>query len=248
MEAKVPYLNMSSLTALYILSLDHFNNDPSSKLTIKHRKRNDPAWSHLNWLAAEKWFTILEEKLPFADIKLLCRHACSIFVLTNSLLTKLAGKGRDAHTATLTEDELQVFRNAKLLDEIPALDVIQWWDNFKALLRNLSNEANVVQGREAERWTMEREIKLVSEFETTDMPIWEALNGDYYGYDIKSYRKEKNSLPHVILIEVKSFASTAHPRIFLTRNEWNKALESEPNFFLYCLVYGDRGIPDLCSS
>jgi hypothetical protein len=237
MRLELPYLNMGSLTALYILSLENGSNDASSTLSNRHRKRNDPAWLHLDWAGAEKWVNILREKLPVANISLICRLACSKFVLNAPVLTKLAGKGRESLVTALSEDELQVFRNAGLLDEMPTADVIEWWDEFRALLRKIINDAHVVQGREAERMTMEMEVEIVSQFGTIDKPVWLALNGDHYGYDILSYRKVSDSLPHAILIEVKSFASTSLPRIFLTRNEWNKAIEAEPNYFfvVWCM-------------
>jgi len=241
MNGKLPYLNMSSLTALYILSSENFSNDVLSTLSNKHRKRNDPAWSHLDWINAEKWFDILREKLPIANINLLCRLACSKFLLKTPLLTKLAGKGREMLVANLSEDEVQVFRNAGLLDDVPSPDVVEWWDEFSALLRSITNETNVLQGRQAERWTMEIELEEVAQLGILEKPVWLALNGNHYGYDILSYRKNINSLPHVILIEVKSFSSISLPRIFLTRKEWDKALEADPNYFfiVWCMENKD---------
>ncbi|HEV7332715.1 MAG TPA: DUF3883 domain-containing protein [Flavisolibacter sp.] len=230
----LPPLNMSSLTAAQLLILGNISNDGFS-LTKKHRERHDPAWSHLDWSNGKNWVPMLLKNGVTTDIKVLCRLACTEFVFSTSLLTKLAAKGREPLVGTLSEDELQVFRNASLLDEVPSIETIKWWDGFRTMSRKIQTDANVAQGREAELWTMQNELKTVSQF--GKKPIWVALDGDHYGYDILSFRESANSLPNVVLIEVKSFASKAQPRVFITRNEWDKALESAPNyiFVVWCM-------------
>jgi hypothetical protein len=57
-----------------------------------------------------------------------------------------------------------------------------------------------------------------------------SIDGDFYGFDIKTFRKTRGSIVSTLL-EVKSFAAFSNPVIFVTRAEWEKALATSPNYF-----------------
>ena len=217
--------------------------DYQSKTSIESENRfafireSNPSLLHLDWDGAENWNKLIESEIIIADLNAICRHAASIFILNNPVLLELVTYGRDALFSNLTEDELQVFRNGRLLDKIPTQQVVEWWDDIRFRGRTKLNQNLLSQGREAERWTIEFEIEKISHLGEDFKPIWVALDGDHFGYDILSYRPNATYVPLAVLIEVKSFANPLKPQFYVTRNEWEKAIETGSNyiFFIWCM-------------
>ena len=143
---------MSTITAL------HFLLTKEDAYPSRHLISNHPSWSHLNWIGAELW----RKSVKFTDHSMLsiCQECCFQYISFNSLLKGLACRGRASLISSLTEDELQVFRVANLLQEIPPLQVLEWWNYFKILRRKERGLEKAEQGAEAELWTMENEKKI----------------------------------------------------------------------------------------
>src|SRR4051812_3730102 len=106
---QIPPLNASSLAATFILLQTSENND-----RLTYLKRHHPSYSHLNWTNADSWLKILPP-LSTKDYHLLCREACNILVTNHSILITLACYGRERLVSNLSDDEIQVFRDARLL-------------------------------------------------------------------------------------------------------------------------------------
>jgi hypothetical protein len=194
---------------------------------------------HLDWEGAEQWDTIISEGLN-ADIDLICRKASSSFILNSEILLELVTYGRDNVVSNLSDDELQVFRNAKLLDKIPDQEIVDWWDDLKNRGRTLLAQKLHSQGRLAERWTIEFEEQKTAGLGQQYRPVWMALEGDHFGYDILSFRPNAPSAPLAVLIEVKSFMNPSKPQFYITKNEWKKAVETENNYIFFIWSIPDK--------
>lgn len=232
MKTSSPKLDMGSITALYLF----LTESQQTNIAVKHKIQNDPTWSHLNWDEAMKWNKVIQAETRYSLVSI-CLQACFVFVTSDPTLSALSGLGRGALTSVLSQDEWQVFKNAKLLDDIPNENAIKWWDYFKSLNRSNNDQLKVKQGRLAERWTMVLEQEYILENCPKKKPKWVALEGDHFGYDIKSYRKKDEDYDQIILIEVKSFSQRSRPIIYITKNEWDKAIKSSPNyvFYIWCM-------------
>ena len=186
-------------------------------------------------MIVENWLNVLNKENT--ELHSICQDACSAFVISHQFLRELAKYGRDSLLSNLTPDELQVFRNARLLEKLPNENAIKWWDKLKLQARKDLDEALLAQGRLAESWTIQRETEYIRSFDSELVPEWVAMDGDHYGYDVLSYRlsAEGTSLP--IQIEVKSFAKIKSPHFYLTVYEWSQAVKATPNyiFYIWCI-------------
>ena len=77
-------------------------------------------------------------------------------------------------------------------------------------------------------------------------PRWIALDDNSAGYDVHSF-DEGPVEPIAKLIEVKSCARRPS-EIFLTRNEWETALEREPNYRFHIWILPERELIELTPS
>jgi hypothetical protein len=213
-------LDAGVLTATFLLY--QTSGDDEDKLI--YYKRNHPSYSHLDWNQAEKWHSKLQP-LIFDHYPSMCREACRIFLTENRLLLDLVCYGREMLLSNLTEDECQVFKSAHLLDKIPDEATIAWWDSFKTIARAHLNDKLLAQGRIAEKWTIEEELKKLKDVSINEKPEWVSVDSDRHGYDISSF-KLVDGLVVPLLIEVKSFAQNTQPHIYVTANEWNRALKT----------------------
>ena len=89
----------------------------------------------------------------------------------------------------------------------------------------------LAQGREAERLTLQYEVNRLKQFGIDLVPRWIALENAAAGYDVISY-DPGTVAPTARLIEVKS-SSRRPAEIFLTRNEWETAMETKPNYVIH---------------
>lgn len=204
---------------------------------FEYVKVSNPSFLHLDWDGASKWKELIGDKLSDSELAPICRLASFHFILKDQILLELVTYGREKLVSNLTDDEKQVFRNGALLEKIPSLEVVLWWDQIRIAGRNEFNHKLLSQGREAERWTMEFEISKTAHLGEEFIPQWVALESDHYGYDILSYRPNTQFAPLAILIEVKSFANPTFPHFYVTKTEWDKATETANNyiFFVWCI-------------
>jgi hypothetical protein len=115
---------------------------------------------------------------------------------------------------------------------------------MRASRRKESDESKLIQGRLAERWSVDGERKFLSALNILEQPVWVALEGDWHGYDIKSYRPTETGSLRTVLIEVKSFSHSNTPQFYLTRHEWDKALQSPEAymFHIWCVEEKQRRV------
>lgn len=219
-------LNMSIVSAFHALkSIDNPDH-------ISYLKKNDPTLAHVDWTSFQFWESKLINIVSSLDIAVICRHFCFEFILEKEYFLKLTQYGRQSLISNLNSDEIQVFRNGKLLDKNPSSEVVKWWDELKRLSRNELNSSLVQQGRLAEEWTLNVERELTRSFTSLE-PEWISIDNDKYGYDIKSYRVNEKGEIYPIQIEVKSHLNESSKHFYLTVNEWNKAVTAENSYLLY---------------
>lgn len=141
--------------------------------------------------------------------------------------------GREAVRNALTRNEYQVFRNAELYLESPALEVVNWWDFIANKYRSQALDNSY---REAELKSLNLERALLSSMNCPYEPVWVALNDNSLGFDIRSYRQQDDDwVPFAI--EVKS-TSGSRFRFYLTRNEVNLATRMASNYALHFWASG----------
>lgn len=132
--------------------------------------------------------------------------------------------GRRRFHDLLSRDERVCLREAKLMDEPPDDEIIDWWDRASEAVRRQVDGQKHGRGRIAERLTMLDEASRLVKEGIPEVPKWIAIDDNTAGYDILSYRLTTERDVSPLLIEVKS--SVASPlRFFVTRNEWKKAVE-----------------------
>jgi hypothetical protein len=160
------------------------------------------------------------------------RHCIRGVVLTRfPIWVKTMKFGRQVFAAKLKQDDHAIFENARLLDNPPALDVVEWWDTIGHEVKLEADLEKMVQARAAEKlsWDYEKERLLVLGIETD--PVWVGLDDNTAGYDVLSYDPGSPENTNR-LIEVKS--TVASPlRFYVTRNEWSKALNFKDAYFFH---------------
>jgi hypothetical protein len=134
-------------------------------------------------------------------------------------------RGRSALQQAAPPAVLQCFSYAGLLDDAPDTDALEWWDAQVELLRASSNQHLKVRGRIGERLTLEYERRRLSDLGIEVKPKWTALDDEWAGYDVLSFELDSTGRLKNRLIEVKA-CSSKPLRIFITRNEWRRALEA----------------------
>lgn len=227
---------MSCIVALQKL-INNENTIITNDKALAFQRKKDSNAAHMDWDGAFEWFTLIKFSQPNASLRNICREAAKIYVSKNELLLNAAKRGRETLKYLLEEDELQVFEQAHLFDETPECEVAKWWHEFK--MRKWQDKLlnNSRQGLLAEFWQMEQEAIVTKDFGHDFKPVWDALNRDDLGYDIRSYRVGLGPQPMTVLIEVKSYASTTDPTIYITRNEWQVAQKKPGNylFAVWCI-------------
>ncbi|MFH2135701.1 MAG: DUF3883 domain-containing protein [Pseudomonadota bacterium] len=138
---------------------------------------------------------------------------------------KLMTLGRGRFIKRLKSEEYRdirsLFRQARLLDEQPSADDVQWWDDIQAHVRRYNDAEKLRRAREGEQLSISYERTRLAKLGITLEPRWMAIEDNTVGYDVLSYNPGQFG-PLNKLIEVKS--TIASPlRFFLTRNEWEQA-------------------------
>lgn len=120
-------------------------------------------------------------------------------------------------------DIIQCFKEAGLLDGYEQ-NVIEWWDKLAASVRGLHEDENLRIGRIGERLSFEYE-----KIRTCKIPKWQSVDSNLSGYDILSY--ESSSSHKQLKIEVKASNSLNDIQFYITRREWNVAINSSDYVF-----------------
>jgi hypothetical protein len=160
------------------------------------------------------------------------RHCIRAVVLSRfPIWVKTIKFGRQVFAAKLGEDDHAIFEGAGLLGSPPTADVVEWWDTLGHEVKLETDLQKMAQARAAEKlsWDFEKKRLLGLGIETD--PVWVGLDDNTAGYDVLSYEPGEPENTNK-LIEVKS--TVASPlRFYVSRNEWNKALQSKEAYFFH---------------
>lgn len=160
--------------------------------------------------------------------RLRCQIADVIGHIRPTWSHKVSAGRREAVSALPREVE-QIFKEAQLLGSLSDV-VVDWWDSASAELRSFKGSARLKVGRQAERLSIAYESERIGR-----MPIWQAVESNYAGYDILS--SIDSSSERNLLIEVKGSKLKLKEACFhVTRHEWRTAKSSESyEFHIWCL-------------
>lgn len=134
-----------------------------------------------------------------------------------------ASYGRSRVLAFLPNDIAQVFVEADLVDA-SSQDIVEFWDELAARARGQKNGRLNQIGRAGERLTLAFE-----EVRTGAKPRWTSIENNADGYDVLSIVAPND--PRKLSIEVKTSRVGLRGSFFLTRNEWDRAVEAEAHLF-----------------
>ncbi len=151
--------------------------------------------------------------------------------------------GRERLRTALSSNEAQCLEAGGLFSRAPTPEILEWWDRLAQTVRASDDSRLLAQGRIAEKLSMDYEVRRLSALGISNLPKWIALDDNSAGYDILSY--EKGSVePVAKLIEVKSCARRPQ-QIFLTRNEWETAIERAPNYLFHVWILPEEKLIEL---
>lgn len=152
-----------------------------------------------------------------------CLHQVLLMELPEWAKLITLGRGRFIKRLKAAEyrDVRSLFRQAKLLDDPPSIEDVEWWDAVQAHVRQNIDADKMKRAREAELLTISYERDRLAKLGLPYQPVWMAIDDNTVGYDVLSFNAGHFG-PLNKLIEVKS--SIASPlRFYLTRNEWEQA-------------------------
>lgn len=134
-----------------------------------------------------------------------------------------ASFGRSRVLAFAGNQIAQVFVEAGLADGTSD-EVVSFWDVLAARSRGQKNERLNDIGRRGEKLTIAYEYE-----RTGQVPKWIAIDNNADGYDVLSIVDRDD--PRKLTIEVKTSTVGNSGRFFLTRNEWDRATDSDSHLF-----------------
>lgn len=208
---------------------------------LKHISPDDGYHDYDSALVLHGW---IGPTMDHTNIQAFFRHVITILIQrTAPWWHRLFILGRDRVKSALSSNEAQCFEAAGLFSESPNTEIYSWWDMHQEEARSENDAKRLAQGREAERLTIDFEVKRLSEQGIKNRPRWVALEDNTAGYDVHSFDKGPSE-PIARLIEVKS-CSGGSQEIFLTRNEWNTALEMSPNYLFHIWALPDEHLVEL---
>ena len=220
------YLNQTNIdTVINILSKPNFIN------------KNSLEPKYQNYLFSSTNFNLAFETIENFNLKIkkfinyeqtFLSIIKEIILNSNQYFLKSILKGPHHLMQQLTENEVQCFHNAGLLVENPSMEIIQWWDSIKEIVRDRENIKKVEIGREAEKLSFQYEKEKLSKYNLEHLVKWVSPYDDLLGYDIESVDKDGEE----IFIEVKK-SSIKEMRFFFTRNEWRKAQGKKSRYLIH---------------
>ncbi|MBD5656807.1 MAG: DUF3883 domain-containing protein [Candidatus Eremiobacteraeota bacterium] len=223
--AKLPAtIDMSALSALLaIRAYSETHADAPLEEVIEALGRSDTDMSAINFSIGAALHVGLGS-LPVANPADFFRVVLHEWIVDQlPWWLRLFPYGRERVLPQLKREEVQCLRAAGLLQNPPSPEVSSWWDRLATLRRSHEDDALMLQGRQAERWSMEHEINRLESLGIAFRPKWTAIEDNNAGFDIQSYDRGDVE-PISRLIEVKSSTQTP-PRIVVTRNEWDTAVK-----------------------
>jgi Protein NO VEIN, C-terminal len=207
-------------------------------------KRISPDEAYHDYEAALILHSWVDESTDHAAIPAFFRQTLNILIeRTKPWWVRFASFGRERLRAALTVNEAQCFQAAELFSNAPDAEIMTWWDALAQTVRADDNSSRLFQGREAEQMTIAYETQRLSLLGITNPPRWVALDDNSAGYDVHSFDQGPVE-PIARLIEVKSCARRP-PEIFLTRNEWETAIEREPNYRFHIWILPEKELIEL---
>ncbi len=211
-------LSMSVIEALRIVR-SYMRNDPSLSIEQASRIARALDASNVDYAAAAALDLMMPSDM-FEDAISFYRSCVETIVVRNPIWMKTVSLGRQKFVQKLDRDAVSCFRSARLLDEPPTDETIDWWDRLQSIGRRVADQSRLDQGREAEKLSLMHEEARLRSLGINRSPKWMAVEDNTVGYDILSYDPGLVE-PVTRLIEVKSFKGRG--RFFLTRNEWETA-------------------------
>lgn len=207
-------------------------------------KRISPDEAYHDYEAALVLHGWIDERTDHDAIPAFFRQILSVLIeRLNPWWVRFACFGRERLRAALTVNEAQCFEAAALFSDMPDEAVMTWWDTLAQAVRADDDLSRLLQGREAEQLTIAYETQRLSLLGITTLPRWVALDDNSAGYDVHSFDPGAVE-PVAKLIEVKSCARRPS-EIFLTRNEWETAIEREPNYRFHIWILPERELIEL---
>ncbi len=141
--------------------------------------------------------------------------------------------GRERSRQAMTEDTVQCFEYAGLLDDPPSQVAVEWWDGLAARFRNEGSERHREAGRQGEMLTLEYESQRLAQLGVTGRtPRWVAIEDNSAGYDVLSWERGDDGSLHELRIEAKAHSSF-EARFFVSRNEWDIATLFSKSYVVY---------------
>ena len=146
----------------------------------------------------------------------------------------LVPRGRKECSPYLPPDVLACIKNAGLLITPATDNIVLWWDQQAQFIRKEQELAILEIGRVGEKLTLEYERR-----RTGKDPVWKSIESNLAGYDILSIL-EKGSTAR-LPIEVKTSKKPIKTaNAYITRHEWEVAIESENHKFYFWQFDGNH--------
>ena len=186
----------------------------------------------LDFVAAMEIDSIVLKEAPHEPAHEFYRHCIFDVVVAQKMgWSRVVTLGRRLFYSNLSRDEQACFRAARLMDEQPVPEVVEWWDRLEGVMRAKGDAVKKERSRRAERLTFDHEVLEVARLGIPQQPRWIAVDDNTVGYDVLSFRPGESG-PVARLIEVKS--TIASPlRFFVSRNEWEQALKVGDAYVFY---------------
>lgn len=152
---------------------------------------------------------------------------------------------QDIFRANVQDNDIEwasLLDNARLFD-FEDEDVNIWWDRVLSKYEEYNEDVKKAIGDIGEKLTYQKELKRVKSdgFDSPKSCVkWASRISDRYGFDIQSIRGSQFMTSHnkaeKIQIEVKSTDANNVKsfRFFISKPEWNKALENINSYYFFC--------------
>jgi hypothetical protein len=217
---------------------------PDVITALKHVSADDAYHDYEAAALLHEWVSADQ---PTDDIPVLFRDTVTVLVRQlNPWWLRMFPLGRERVRSALSTNEAQCFDAAGLLSPTPTAQILQWWDALTRGVRSDEDSKRLAQGRVAEQLTIDYETRRLSELGIPNRPRWISLDDNTAGYDVHSYDKGPVE-PIAKLIEVKS-CSRGVAEIFLTRNEWETAIERAPHYRFHVWMLPEERLIELTPS
>jgi hypothetical protein len=186
----------------------------------------------LDFVAAIEIHPIVLSSAPHEPAHEFYRHCIFDVVMAQKMgWGRVITLGRRRFYSTLERDEQACFRAARLMDDPPTSEIVEWWDRLELAMRAAGDAARKERSRVAEKLTFDYEVAELARLGIVLEPKWIAVDDNTVGYDVLSFRVGASGIVN-LLIEVKS--TIASPlRFFVSRNEWEQAVKLGDSYVFY---------------